>query len=514
MRGIVDPAPAKPSGIIAGSMDYDRLKALRRHHPGWRLLASPHGPMIAGFLERAFLAGNERLLPEGELVNRLEDQLHGLREAEGEDAWPRPARAYLVEWANEDHAWLRRFYIEGSDEPHFDLTPATEKAIAWLKGLEQPRFVGAESRLLTVFELLRQIVEGTETDPETRIAELERRKAELEAEIDAVRDGQLALMDDTRLRERFWQMVETARGLLADFRQVEENFRVLDREVRERITRLEGGKGEVLAEIFGEHDSIANSDQGRSFRAFWDFLMSPSRQEELSALLERVLALDTVRELNPDRRLKRVHEDWLEAGTQTQRTVARLSAQLRRFLDDRAWLENRRIMDLIGSIEQHALQVRDEPPERGRLNLRLDASAPSVELPMERPLFSPPIKPQIEQRVLAEGDAEIDPDALLNQVFVDRDRLRAGIRRMLAERDQVRLSALVAEQPLALGLAELVAYLGIADEDPHAWISEDQHEPLEWTDGQGVARRARVPLVVFTRGGAGPPTHPHEQSSA
>ena len=74
-------------------------------------------------------------------------------------------------------------------------------------------------------------------------------------------------------------MVETARGLLADFRQVEENFRQLDRQVRERITRFEGGKGEVLSDIFDEHDSIAGSDQGRSFRAFWDFLMSPSRQE-------------------------------------------------------------------------------------------------------------------------------------------------------------------------------------------------------------------------------------------
>jgi hypothetical protein len=36
-----------------------------------------------------------------------------------------------------------------------------------------------------------------------------------------------------------------------------------------------------------------------------------------------------------------VHHDWLEAGEHTQRTVAQLSQQLRRFLDDRAFLENR-----------------------------------------------------------------------------------------------------------------------------------------------------------------------------
>ncbi len=457
--------------------------------------------MIAAFLDRAFLAGNARLLPESELINRLEDTLYGLRETEGEDSFPRAARAYLGEWADDEHGWLRRFYIEGSDEPHFDLTPATEQAIVWLKALEKPQFVGAESRLLTVFNLLRQIVEGTETDPEARIRELARRKAALEAEIEAIRGGQLELMDDTRLRERFMQMVETARGLLADFRQVEENFRQLDRAVRERITRFEGGKGEVLTDIFDQHDSIADSDQGRSFNAFWDFLMSPSRQEELTDLLDRVLLLEPITELKPDRRLRRIHEDWLEAGAQTQRTVARLSEQLRRFLDDRAWLENRRIMDLIGAIEQQALELRENPPDRAALNLALDASGPSIELPMDRPLFSPPLKPHIAQQQLTEGDAEIDPEALLNQVFVDRERLRDAIRRMLGEHDQVRLSALIAEQPLALGLAELVAYLNIADEDPHALIDDHQHEQVEWTDDQGITRRARVPLVLFTRAG-------------
>jgi ribosomal protein S16 len=480
-------------------MDHDRLKSLRRHHPGWRLLASPHAPMIVSFLERAFLASNERLLAESELINRLEDLLHGLRQTEGEEAYPRAAKAYLNEWADDEHGWLRRFYVDGTDEPHLDLTPATEKAIAWLKSLEQPQFVGAESRLLTVFELLRQIVEGTETDPEARIMELERRKAELKSEIAAIRDGRLEMMDDTRLRERFLQMVETARSLLADFRQVEENFRQLDRQVRERITRLEGGKGEVLSDIFDQHDTIAGSDQGRSFRAFWDFLMSPARQEELAELLERVFALNPITELKPDRRLRLIHDDWLEAGAQTQRTVARLSEQLRRFLDDRAWLENRRIMDIIQDLEHQALALRDDPPARDQLNLFLDAGSPSIELPMDRPLFSPPLKPRIDQQDLAEGDADIDPEALFNQVFVDHERLRAGIRRALAEREQVRLSELIAEQPLELGLAELVSYLAIADEDRHAVVDDDSHEEIEWTDVAGMTRRARVPLVLFTR---------------
>jgi hypothetical protein len=55
-----------------------------------------------------------------------------------------------------------------------------------------------------------------------------------------------------------------------------------------------------------------------------------------------------------------VHYDWLEAGEHTQRTVAQLSQQLRRFFDEQAWLENRRIMDILHGIEAKALALRDD----------------------------------------------------------------------------------------------------------------------------------------------------------
>ena len=103
-----------------------------------------------------------------------------------------------------------------------------------------------------------------------------------------------------------------ARELLSDFREVDHNFRGLDRRVRERIPLWQGSKGALLEEIMGERDAISDSDQRRSFRVFWDFLMSSRRQGELSELFERVLALPLVIELKPDSRTRRVHYDWLE----------------------------------------------------------------------------------------------------------------------------------------------------------------------------------------------------------
>ncbi|MFP4130045.1 MAG: DUF3375 domain-containing protein [Halorhodospira sp.] len=478
-------------------MDYRQLDTLRRHHPAWRLLAADSAPLVLGFLHRAFVEPNARARPQGELTNALADHLQALREDLGEDAYPRPAGEYLNDWASDERGWLRKFYPPGTDEPHFDLTPATETALRWLDELQDRPFVGAESRLMTVFEVLRQIVHGSETDPEVRIAELERRRAEIDAEIDAIREGRMDLMDETQVKERFDQVERTARELLADFRQVEQNFRELDRQVRERITTWSGGKGELLAEVFGETDAIADSDQGKSFRAFWGFLMSPARQEELTRLLERVLALEPVQELAPDRRLARIHYDWLEAGEETQRTISRLSAQLRKFLDDQAWLENRRIMELILAVEEHALAVRDQAP-RGDF-MALDEPAPHIELPMERRLFTPPHRPPIAQQVVEEDTAEVDTSALFEQAYVDRLELEGRIRRALQTRDQLSLTDLLDEYPLEQGLAELVAYLSLAAEQERATIDEGSEEAVAWRDEAGRLRRARFPRVIFSR---------------
>lgn len=479
-------------------MDFERLQSLRQHHPGWRLLAAEHGPLVASFVHRYFIAPNQRSLPEAELSARLEDFLFHLRERLGEGAFPKPAHQYLNDWAADDRGWFRKYYPRDSDEPHYDLTPATEKALQWLASLQPQQFIGAESRLLTVFELLREISEGTETDPQARIDELSRRKQALEAEIEEIRAGRLRIMDDTRLRERFLQMQDTARGLLADFRQVEQNFRDLDRQVREQVAGWEGGKGAMLEAVFGQRDLITESDQGRSFRAFWDFLMSPSRQEELTALLHKVLELTPVQELAPDQRLARVHYDWLEAGETTLRTVARLSEQLRRYLDDQAWLENRRIMQLIHDVEQHALALRGQAAVVP--GMMLDESGPAVNLPMERPLYQPPVKPHIDQQTLAQGQADIAPDVLFDQFYVDRAQLRARLRKALQTREQISLAALLEESPLERGLAELVAWLALAADDPSkAVIDERRACSLSWCDSEGITRCASVPEVLFSR---------------
>lgn len=236
----------------------------------------------------------------------------------------------------------------------------------------------------------------------------------------------------------------------------------------------------------------------RSFHAFYDFLLVRSRQEEFADLLERVHALDAIDEV--DSRIRRVHYDWLDAGERTQATVRLLSEQLRRFLDDRAWLENRRVMDVLRSIESNSLALRDQPGLAPGFDI--DATCPSISLPFERPLYTPRPALALDTTPASAGDAQLDVSILFEQIFVDHERLANEVHRALARRSQVALSELLATAPLEHGLAELVGYFSLSDPGFQAIIDGDIRDSVSWTDDEGRIRRARVPRLTYMRGTA------------
>jgi hypothetical protein len=481
---------------MTGGISFDEVAWLRANSPAWRLLRAENAPLVLSFLHRVFVEDNVRSIAATELASRLDDALYALNER-SPGSFPKPAKAYLDDWASPDAGWLRKYYPEGSDEPHFDATPAVEKALQWVRALGEREFVGTESRLNTVFDLLRQIVFGTEPDPLARIEELLRRRQQIDDEIARIEAGDFSLLDSSGVRDRYQQFSATARELLADFREVEENFRRLDRQLREQIAGWHGGKGELLDDVLGSRESIAGSDQGKSFQAFYDFLLSTARQQELADLLDSVHQLTDIAERDP--RLRHIHYDWLDAAERTQATVRQLSEQLRRFLDDQVWFENRRVIDILRGIEGRALQLREE---RGiPVTTQLDATSPDVRLPMERPLYAPVRKARIDSGDVrpAGRDEETDPTALFEQVYVDPGPLRGGVRQALRRAPQVGLGELISQAPLTHGLAELVTYLSLKDETFRVVYDDRYTEQVTWTESDGRARTATLPRVTFTR---------------
>ena len=479
-----------------GPIGLGELALLRDRHAGWGLLRYDHAPLVIAFFHRVFIAPNVRSVGQAELIEALDDDLFEYRRALGERAPSRTAADYLQEWTSGDRGWLRRFFPDEGDQPAFDLTPDAEQAVLWVIRISDRPFVATESRLRVLVELLDRMARGIETDPDVRVYALERQRADIETEIERIRGGHMEITEPRQLREQFQQFVMLARELLGDFRQVEQNFRVLDRHVREQISRWEGAKGALIAEILGERDAIDASDEGRSFRAFWELLVSHQRQDEMTEHLERVLQHPAVAEMKPDRRLRRIHHDWLDAGEHTQRTVALLSSQLRRFLDDQVWLEDRRIVEVLRSVEASALALREQPPAPPVHTIDLPHA--DTALPFERPLFTPKSATSVDDMVEDADDPAFALGSLFDLQVVDVGRISEHIDRTLDERGQATLRELCTTMPIERGLAEVVTYLHLGSERFATTTDDNVEDVITW-NLDGVERSARLPRVVFVR---------------
>jgi hypothetical protein len=473
---------------------YDELSAARRSHPAWRLLTAGNAPLVLGFASHVFLEPNVRSLPGPDVVEALEDYLTALRGVEP-DAYPRSAEAYLADWSRPETGWLRRHYPPGADVPHYDPTPAVEIAAGFCRDLGPREFVGTASRLLTIRNLLRDLTAGAAADPTERLAALTRRRDEIEDAIRAVTEGRETPMDDTAVRETYAQVVTTARELLADLRSVEAAMRALDRDVRARVTAWDGPRGELLETVFGSQEAIGASDQGKSWQAFWEHLLSGTGQAELDSLLAaaRTIPALTGRTGEGEELLRR---DLYTAAAATQATVASLSAQLRRFLDEASAAEERRISELVRETLTAALEVTRAGLDVRDLTSELPDLRAEIQLPMERPMYVVRLDDEIAS-VDAQADAagDLDLTDLLDHTSIDLAVLADAVADSHARRGgAVSLGEVIADHPLEQGLAELVGYLQVADDGT---VDGEGTEQVTWVDAAGTTRQATVPLIVF-----------------
>src|SRR5262249_42442700 len=123
---------------------------------------------------------------------------------------------------------------------------------------------------------------------------------------------------------------------------------------------------------------------------------------------------------------------------------------------------------------------------------------PDIALVMDRPLFTPPLKPPIDE-IAANAVEDVPSDALFTNVYVDKERLAGHVRRALQTRSQVSLLDLVEAHPLEQRLAALVAYMSLPAADGASVIDDARRQTLPWTDDEGRLRQGTLLMVVFCR---------------
>src|SRR5262249_40399851 len=210
---------------------------------------------------------------------------------------PRPGplrdkpETYLAAWCARDTRWLHRFLEAGRGDPVYQLTAHTEDVLTFLdRALDQDfGFVGTESRLCLVIETLDDLVVGASDDPEMRLDRLRAERRRIDEEISRIEsEGSVTRYQPAKIRERFATAVSLLKELQGDFRGVEDKFKEITRQVQQRQAEGQDTRGGILGFALDAEDVLKREDQGVSFSEFVRFILSPSQQERLEAIIQQL----------------------------------------------------------------------------------------------------------------------------------------------------------------------------------------------------------------------------------
>jgi hypothetical protein len=290
---------------------------------------------------------------------------------------------------------------------------------------------------------------------------------------------------------------EQARKLKYDFSQIEYNFRDLNMEAMQKIASSYESKDVVLGSIFEIEDSIRQSDQGKSFFAFWQVLTDSKQNEQLSLMLEKLYEIPTIKEFDGDKKLKTLKYDLLNNATKITKVSSKLVEQLRRFLDDRVWIENKKIFDFCKSIEKSAIDIKSNPPSVKKV-MTLPNTKVNINSAFEKSLYK--IKKEKNfSNELKEEIVDINIDDFYNIFFVDEEILKSNINYFLQTQPQISLEHIIKKFPITKGIAELISYISIAKNSQNTMIDSTCHIKLNIEDSEKNIKVVSVPNIIFTK---------------
>lgn len=457
------------------------------------LLKKDNASLIVSFLHYFFKSKNKSSYLSNDLISHLSDFLYRINQEK--ERFPKDAKFYLENWTKD--GFLRQYYDK--EDALFELTPATENALRWLAELNKPEFVGTESRLMQIINLLKELTIKSSDNVDLRRNELVKEKETLEQELLKIEKGEYEKYDKRKIVEQFLLLEEVVGKLLSDFRQIEENFRTLNVKAREDQIKKNLSKGKYLDEVFRTQDLIMETDQGKSFNAFYEFLMNPNRQEDLESLIVQILNLEELRDYQKNNQLELLKENLIDSGERVNKTTRVLIDQLRKYLSSQAYLENRKIAELISDIEKTALEIKNNAPSEKDFLLLDDK--PTLSFPIEQSLWEPTKRVKLSNVEIKEADDDVQIDALFDQEFINPEVLKDRIKRALRNKAQVSLKDIIMENPIEKGLAEIITYFSLATQDEKknkAVINENNKEQLSY-EINGKIFQIELPQTIYLK---------------
>lgn len=482
-------------------MDINQLVQTLNNSPSVKLLKMRSAEFFLAFVTSVFdeqmAIGEEKL--QMLLENRLDNQREDITDEDinietlGESNETK-AKRLIKEWTDKG---LFANHQNEDGEIIYELSSHTSKVIDWVTSLKKEEYIGTESKFKTLFSQLKDLVEFSNEDREKRLELLRQKKEDIERQIESLEMGEeIEVYEDYQIEPRYNSLNKLAKELLSDFKEVDDNFKKIIKQIYKRQTENEGKK-DILNYIFDAYAELKDSQQGKSFYAFWEFLLSSELQKEWDELTDLLYkTLDKRNIDSKDKFLKEMKKHLFDAGEKVSKTNDRMSEKLSLIIRNNGNSDTQATKQVINDIKKMLLNTAQN---KERNNTSLNYEVIELNLPTERQLNLTP-KQEVEyNNIPTEADLDINElerlDKLYNYHQIDRRILRKRIDIILRENTQTTLAEVIEQNNgIEKGLSELFGYIAILKEYKTI-VSDNRTQEIIFSKNKTIT----IPEIIITK---------------
>lgn len=482
-------------------MDINQLVQTLNNSPSVKLLKMRSAEFFLAFVTSVFdeqmAIGEEKL--QMLLENRLDNQREDITDEDinietlGESNETK-AKRLIKEWTDKG---LFANYQNEDGEIIYELSSHTSKVIDWVTSLKKEEYIGTESKFKTLFSQLKDLEEFSNEDREKRLELLRQKKEDIERQIESLEMGEeIEVYEDYQIEPRYNSLNKLAKELLSDFKEVDDNFKKIIKQIYKRQTENEGKK-DILNYIFDAYAELKDSQQGKSFYAFWEFLLSSELQKEWDELTDLLYkTLDKRNIDSKDKFLKEMKKHLFDAGEKVSKTNDRMSEKLSLIIRNNGNSDTQATKQVINDIKKMLLNTAQN---KERNNTSLNYEVIELNLPTERQLNLTP-KQEVEyNNIPTEADLDINElerlDKLYNYHQIDRRILRKRIDIILRENTQTTLAEVIEQNNgIEKGLSELFGYIAILKEYKTI-VSDNRTQEIIFSKNKTIT----IPEIIITK---------------
>lgn len=484
--------------------ELENIQRILQDSPSVHLLKLRKLDFVVSFLYTTF-DKNRTTIVSDNLHRSLEDYLNEFEVDEDEendiqvfDSNELKAKKYIKKWT--DSGFLSNYY-DNDGNIVYQLSPYTIKTLNWLETLKKKEFIGTESKFKDIFNQLEKLVESTDENVDKRIKNLEKRKAEIEEQIQDLKMGkEVKTLEDYEIIPRFDRLNTTARELLLDFKEVEDNFKKITNEIYQKHLDQSLSKSDVLDFTFDSLDKLKQSHQGKSFYAFWEFLINRSLQEQWEELTEELYAkLGEKGIKSDDTFLKGMKKHLFISGKKVYDANDKMAEKLSRIIREGNTSDKVLVKNLIQNIKKN-LSIISQGNIKPKASLVLE-TAIEINLPFERKLTYHKKENYSYQTKIEKADNNFtqteDFRDIVNRKIINKEKLKSNITNVLSKTNQSTLVEIInSTGGITQGLPELFGYFEVLEDFTHNFNNE--HATTIFFDKENK-KSIQVPEIIILK---------------